>query len=126
MYDDGATQIDLRESVGGPRLRYVGNSNHPGLIQVPAAAGAIFTIGRFDPSAGPGQSTFEFSRDTKAVSRRHAVIERNAEGFIITDMNSSAGTFINGQKIPPNTPCRLERGCRVSFGYSGADYLWEE
>jgi len=125
-YDDGATQIDLRETAGGPRLRYVGNGAHPGLIQVPVAPGGMFTIGRFDPAAGPGQSSFEFSRDTKAVSRRHAVIERNAEGFILVDLNSSAGTFINGQKIPPNTPCRLEKGSRISFGYSGADYNWEE
>jgi len=124
-YDDGATQIDLRET-GGPKFRYVGNGAHPGVISVPIAAGGIFTIGRFDPSAGPGQSSFEFSRDTKAVSRRHAVVERGADGFVLVDLNSSAGTMINGQKIAPNTPYKLERGCRVSFGYSGADYCWEE
>jgi len=125
MYDDGATQIDLRET-GGPKLRYVGNGAHPGIITIPISAGEIFTIGRFDPSAGAGQSSFEFSRDTKAVSRRHAVIERNAGGFVLVDLNSSAGTFINGQKITPNAPYRLEKGSRVSFGYSGADYCWEE
>ena len=124
-YDDGATQIDLREAAGGPRFRYVGNGTHPGLIQVPAAGG-IFSIGRYDPSAGPGQNSFEFEKDTKAVSRRHAVIERNAEGFVLVDLNSSAGTFVNGQKMTPNTPYKLEKGCRVSFGYSGADYIWEE
>ena len=125
MYDDGATQIDLRET-GGPKFRYVGNGAHPGMISVPIAPGGMFTIGRFDPASGPGQSSFEFTKDTKAVSRRHAVVERHAEGFMLIDLNSSAGTFINGQKIPPNTPCRLEKGSRISFGYSGADYTWEE
>jgi len=125
MYSNGATQIDLPEA-GGPKFRYIGNGAHPGIITVPIAAGGIFTIGRFDPSAGAGQSSFEFSTDTKAVSRRHAVVERNAEGFVLIDLNSSAGTFINGQQIQPNTPYKLERGCRVSFGYSGADYSWEE
>ena len=125
-YDDGATQIDLRETAGGPRFRYIGNGAHPGLIQIPIAPGGMFTIGRYDPAAGPGQSTFEFSKDTKAVSRRHAVIERNSEGFMLVDLNSSAGTFVNGRKLLPNTPCKLETGSRVSFGYSGADYNWEE
>ncbi|MCL2162890.1 MAG: FHA domain-containing protein [Oscillospiraceae bacterium] len=125
MYDDGATQIDLRE-VAGPQFRYVGNGAHPGTISVPIDAGGIFTIGRYDPSAGAGQSSFEFNKETKAVSRRHAVVERNAQGYFLVDLNSSAGTFVNGQKMPPNTPYKLEKGCRVSFGYSGADYCWEE
>jgi len=109
----------------GPGLRYVGRAHLPPSIQIAIAEGEIFTIGRFDISVGKQQSSFEFDKKTKAVSRRHAVIERDFDGYKIVDLASSAGTFINDQKIPPNTPCGLETGCRVSFGNSGADYVWE-
>ena len=123
-FDDGVTQLDVCES-DSPKLRYVGNGEHPRVIEVFIANEKMFTIGRFDASVGSKQSNFEFDKKTKAVSRRHAVIEQNADGYIIVDLNSAAGTFINGQKLSPNVPYKLEHGSRVSFGHSGADYIWE-
>jgi len=108
------------------RLRLVGSPLLPQEIEVRIAEGEIFTIGRFDTAVGKQQSNFEFGKKTKAVSRRHAAIERHLDGYSIIDLSSSAGTLINGQKLPPNTQCRLKSGCRVSFGNSGADYVWEE
>ena len=109
----------------GTGLRYAGRSSLPRFIPVEIAAGEIFTIGRFDSDIGKQQSSFEFDKKTKAVSRRHAVIERDGTGYKIIDISSSAGTFVNEQKLPPNTPYSLQRGFRVSFGNSGADYVWE-
>jgi pSer/pThr/pTyr-binding forkhead associated (FHA) protein len=109
-----------------PKLRYIGISDHPRLIEVSVTSGSIFTIGRFDISVGIKQSNFEFDKKTKAVSRRHSAIERNADGYSIVDLESAGGTFLNGQKLPPNAPFKLERGARVSFGNLGADYVWEE
>ena len=34
-----------------------------------------------------------------AVSRRHSMIEKTDEGFVITDLESLNGTFINGVPI---------------------------
>jgi hypothetical protein len=119
------TQLDVHET-DAPKFRYIGNGEHPKVIEINVAGGGIYTIGRFDVSVGIKQSDFEFDKMTKAVSRRQAAIERSADGYVIVDLNSSAGTFINGQKIPPNTPFKLERGCQVSFGHSGANYIWEE
>jgi len=109
----------------GTGLRYVGSSHLPQFIEVKIAEGEIFTIGRFDAAAGKQQSSFEFDKKTKAVSRRHAVIERQTDGYKIVDLSSSAGTFVNDRKIPPNTPFGLEAGIRVSFGNCGANYVWE-
>jgi len=109
----------------GAKLRYTGIGNHPRVIDVDAANG-VFTIGRFDVSVGKKQSSFEFDKETKAVSRRHAVIEKTETGHVVVDLASSAGTFVNGQKLHPNTPFTLTRGSRISFGNSGADYIWEE
>ena len=123
--DDDVTQLDIHET-DVPKFRYVGSDAHPRVIEIGIDNGAIFTIGRFDASVGSKQSNFEFDKATKAVSRRHVAIEHGADGYNITDLDSTAGTFINGQKLPPNAPFKLERGCRVSFGHSGADYIWEE
>lgn len=118
------TQLDILETYGA-KLRYVGNGGHPRIINVCADENGVFTIGRFDASVRVKQSSFEFDKKTKAISRRHAAIECGADGYGIVDLTSSAGTFINGQKLPPNTLVKLEKGCRVSFGSSGADYVWD-
>ena len=118
------TQI-FSEPECGSRLRLVGSVLLPPVINVTISAGGIFTIGRFDAVVGRQQSSFEFDKKTKAVSRRHAAIERSADIYLIIDLASSAGTYLNGQKLMPNTPCELGHGCRVSFGNAGADYVWE-
>ena len=106
-------------------LKCVGKAELPQLIDVALSEGDIFSIGRYDASVGKPQSSFEFDKKTKAVSRRHAVIEREGEAYMIIDLSSRAGTFVDGQKLPPNTPYQLSAGTRVSFGNFGADYIWE-
>jgi hypothetical protein len=110
----------------GALLRLAGNAPLPSIIDVMIAEGEAFTVGRYDTAAGRQQSNFEFDRLAKSISRRHAVIERGSDGYMLIDLSSSAGTFLNGQKLPPNTPCLLQTGCRVSFGNCGADYIWEQ
>ena len=109
----------------GAWLRLVSSVSLPPVIDVPIETGEVFTIGRFDTAVGRQQSSFEFDRKTKAVSRRHAVLERCSDKYSIIDLASSAGTFLNGRKLPPNTPCELKQGCMISFGNCGADYIWE-
>jgi len=111
---------------GATGFRLVGSDLLPPMIELRISIGDVFTIGRYDAASGKRQSSFEFDKMTKAISRRHAAIERSAAGYSITDLTSSAGVFVNGQKLPPNTPYDLIHGCRVSFGNAGADYVWEE
>ena len=123
--ETNVTQYEAAYSPG-PKFRYAGNGEYPPSIIINTQNNNVFSIGRFDASIGQKKSDFEFDKKTKAVSRRHAVIEKDAEGYKITDMNSTYGTYINGQKLPPSTPFKLEPEMRVSFGSGGADYIWEE
>lgn len=119
------TQLD--ESYTSVCLRLVGDPSLPREIPISLTLGASFTIGRFDVSVGRKQSDFEFDKKTKAVSRHHAVIELQPEGFYtVMDLSSAAGTFVNGIRLTPNVPQKLERGSRIAFGTGGADYVWEE
>ena len=110
----------------GIRLRLISGADLPPVIDVNTAEGGVFTIGRFDAAAGRRQCCFEFDKKTKAVSRRHAAIELIADRYSIVDLSSSAGTFLNGEKLPPSTPFELCCGSRISFGNAGADYVWEQ
>jgi len=53
--------------------------------------------------------------DNVSVSRQQARIEMKASGqWVIEDMNSANGTFVNGQRL--TTPLPLSRGDEISFG----------
>ena len=123
---DEVTQLDDWGGEGVCRLRLVGNPGLPREIVVEIQPGHAFTIGRFDVSVGHKQSDFEFDKGTKAVSRRHAAIERDESGYCVVDLASSAGTFVDGIKLIPNVPQTIENGSRISFGTGGADYIWSE
>ena len=88
--------------------------------------GQMFRIGRFDIVVGKPQSEFEFPPETPAVSRRHAAVEVIENQYYIIDLNSKAGTYINGERIPVNMRCLLSSGMRVSFGGEGAEYIFSK
>ncbi len=48
-----------------------------------------------------------------SVSRKHAIIERSAEGYQVTDLNSTNGTCVNETRVESS---RLVPGDRVQFG----------
>lgn len=122
---DEETRLD--EEYGATRLRLVGDMTLPKEILVEIQPNQIFSVGRYDVTVGHKQSSFEFEKNTKAVSRHHAAIERQEDGmYTIVDLSSSAGTFVQGQRLTPNVPQMLRTGYRVSFGTGGADYIWEE
>ena len=123
---DEVTQLDDAQVEGVCHLRLVGDSNMPRDIVVKVQPGRAFTIGRFDVSVGHKQSDFEFDKSTKAVSRRHAAIEREENGYFVVDLASSAGTFVDGIRLIPNVPQAISNGSRISFGTGGADYVWAE
>lgn len=131
--DSGTILIEKRSGIkhsqqkrGEGVLRYVGRSGHPAVIPVSIQMGQTFTIGRLDVRKGFKQSDFEFAPQTEAVSRKHAAITRNENGYFIMDLGSKAGTYVKGTMLRTNQWQRLENSCTVSFGTRGADYIWEE
>lgn len=51
--------------------------------------------------------------DVSTVSRSHAVIEGGTNGWFITDLGSTNGTFLNGREIPPQEPAAIYAGDRI-------------
>src|SRR4051794_10308952 len=53
--------------------------------------------------------------DHSQVSRLHARLELEHEQIAITDLNSTNGTFVNGERLPPGLPRKLRAGDKISF-----------
>jgi pSer/pThr/pTyr-binding forkhead associated (FHA) protein len=64
------------------------------------------------------QDSIEFGRDhanfvvldSRAISRRHAQVQKQGEQFFITDLKSSNGTFLNNKKLPSGEKAVLRAG----------------
>ena len=76
--------------------------------------GAIFTIDEGEVVIGRERAAEVCIADA-SVSRRHSLIEKDGERFVITDLESLNGTFVND--VPVKTRA-LEHGDRVRIGES--------
>ncbi|MCB0154242.1 MAG: FHA domain-containing protein [Anaerolineae bacterium] len=53
--------------------------------------------------------------DSTIVSRHHAQLEFTAEGHTLTDLASTNGTRVNGQRLTPHSPYRLNHNDIIRF-----------
>lgn len=56
----------------------------------------------------------EIMIDSPHISRKQFELARTKEGFFLTDLGSSNGTKLNGQKIPPHEPTKVESGDEIT------------
>ncbi len=79
---------------------------------------AIETVGRRDPVTGlePVVDLTELDPE-RSVSRRHAKLERRqGRVYLVEDLATTNGTFVNGRRIEAGTPRAVESGDRLRFG----------
>ncbi len=87
----------------------------------------VALVGRASPSDGiePDVDLAEVDPN-RLVSRRHAFILRRRGGFVIEDLESVNGTYLNGiQRLQPHAQTLLRDGDQVSFGETRAIF-WTE
>ena len=84
--------------------------------------GAIFALNEESLVIGR-ETTANLCIADASVSRRHSKIEKKATGFIITDLESLNGTFINDVPVKSRL---LEHGDRVRIGDSQFVFLTHE
>ena len=75
-------------------------------LQFPRGGGDQFSIGR--------DASCDLAIPHMTVSRRHAQLERTKDGWLITDLESTNGTRVNGWRVRGKVPVRA--GDVVSFG----------
>jgi hypothetical protein len=52
------------------------------------------------------------------ASRQHARFQPGPQGWMVVDLGSTNGTFVNGHRLPPDRPCLLGPGDRIAIGNS--------
>lgn len=62
--------------------------------------------------------------DDEYASSSHALIFRNTGGFLVQDVGSSNGTFVNGHLIAQATP--LRSGDVLKIGKNSFGFEWEK
>ena len=77
--------------------------------------GQTIPIQSFPFMIGRSQSELRISED-RTLSRQHAAIDWNGSGYIIRDLGSPNGTYLNGRRIPLNSaePLLLNAEIRLS------------
>ncbi len=96
----GAEQVRVR-----PTFVVVASVDDAALGRVIKLKDGELVIGR-DPSAG-------FSVTDERLSRRHASLRREGDDFVLVDLHSSNGTWVNGTRWPIY---RLQDGDSVRMG----------
>ena len=72
--------------------------------------GGALTLGR---EAG---CTIQLPGNSPGVSRRHCRIEKASQGWTVTDLTSSHGTYLTSGQIRPGQPCPLAPGEIIYLG----------
>lgn len=67
-----------------------------------------FVLGKADSC----DAVVSFSEE---ISREHAKITWSSDGYAITDLNSTNGTFLNGRMLRANEPQALASGDRIGL-----------
>jgi len=58
-----------------------------------------------------------FEAFSMGVSRRHALIKSTGKKYVLIDLNSSNGTWLNGQRLAPTRPYELPSGAVIQLGH---------
>jgi transcriptional regulator with GAF, ATPase, and Fis domain len=99
-----STELETLDQSGDLRVRREQDGAEPGLVKVYAGHGAAFEpIPLADESLvlGRGEECSLRLEDGR-MSRRHAEVARHAGRWIVRDLGSRNGTFIDGQRIDGN------------------------
>lgn len=81
-------------------------------------------IGRRDPSQNHYPELDLADYDRGHASRRHAVVERRGDQYVLTDVGSVNGTVLNGTPLPPHRPHTLRTNDRVRIGDVELRFEW--
>jgi hypothetical protein len=98
-----------------PVLLYIGKAAQP--LSIDRLNNLI--IGRVDPgddSQAVDIDLTKFQAQEMGISRNHARLNARLDPPVLIDLNSSNGTFLNGQQMTPDEPYKLESGDEIRLG----------
>jgi pSer/pThr/pTyr-binding forkhead associated (FHA) protein len=103
---------------------YIGDNPEPMIID----ATNVATLGRTSPNSvyQPMVDLTRYGAFERGMSRLHAAIQRVGDQFMVTDLKSSNGTWLNGKRLEPDVPMVLRSGDRLKLSLMRIDVYFEE
>jgi len=85
---------------------------------IPLSDRMEFTLGRVvdGQPVMPDVDLTQYNAYANGVSRLHAVLKRGPKGALLTDLSSSNGTYVNGNRIPPHVEQSIKHGDLIYLG----------
>jgi two-component system, cell cycle response regulator len=120
MDDNGATDLCDLLSASGSGIAQASTSQYPTYLIVLSGGipGAMLRLSAGGSRLGRSADNTIQLPDA-SISRYHAFLGADDEGQVrLTDLGSTNGTFLNGRRLPENTPVRVQDGDRLQFGAS--------
>ncbi|MDX2043730.1 MAG: adenylate/guanylate cyclase domain-containing protein [Acidobacteriota bacterium] len=84
-------------------------------VQTPGNKNFTFEINRPEISIGRELKN-DIILDDPRVSRMHALVLKTETESVLRDLGSGNGTFVNGQRIQPNSDFKLKEGDEIKMG----------
>lgn len=95
---------------------FVKGMDYPLEIDPPEETMLVF--GRNDPDDyyEPEIDLIPYDGYSNGISRRHAAIKLKRRRIELTDLKSSNGTYLNGERIEPGVPMQIRDGDQIRMG----------
>jgi FHA domain len=103
---------------------YIGDNLEPLIIDVAHTV----TLGRYSPKS-VAQARVDLTRYgayERGLSRLHIAIQKLGDKFMVTDLQSSNGTWLNGVRLEPDVPKVLRSGDRLKLSLMRIEVYFEE
>lgn len=114
--NDLRTDVRQRESDDMQTVLLTGRQIYPATRRlVPENGGEDVLVRYFPFIIGKNREISDFCLNLPQISRIHAKIEEDKDGYMITDLNSTNGTSVNGRFLETNESIHIEPGEMLSF-----------
>jgi pSer/pThr/pTyr-binding forkhead associated (FHA) protein len=108
MHNRSSASGGLRLQSGAARLAPTAGLPKGVLLDVPANGGRI---GR-----APSCEVVIPVDSSQGVSKEHAMLKRNGSNWVLTDLNSAYGTFVNSTRLEKGASVQIRDGAELQFG----------
>jgi hypothetical protein len=109
---DAQTSSEYSTPANGLALYFAGSTT-----QIGVSTESEFVLGR--KTEGDTEVIVDLTKPdgyAMGVSRRHAMVRATDRGYVIIDLNSSNGTWVDGKILVPTQPHELPSGGTIQLG----------
>lgn len=115
--ENGSAQDELLQGAGSNTVFFDRNSmTEYKLYALDKKNKKHIELTRFPYTVGKLAGYVDFVLSDDSVSRIHAKFDRQGDTILLTDLNSTNGTFKNGLRMQPQETVEIEAGDEIRFG----------